>query len=86
MSVFVVHHRGGRASNTIRARATDLAGRTQPDKPEWNPLGYANNAIHQVRVAVAAASAGARPPREMSGAGYLADDPAELGHDPVAAG
>jgi DMSO/TMAO reductase YedYZ molybdopterin-dependent catalytic subunit len=42
---------------TIRARATDLAGRTQPDRPQWNPLGYANNAIHQVRLAVAAASA-----------------------------
>jgi DMSO/TMAO reductase YedYZ molybdopterin-dependent catalytic subunit len=38
---------------TIRARATDLAGRTQPDQPQWNPLGYANNAIHQVRLAVA---------------------------------
>jgi len=38
-----------------RARATDLAGRTQPDKPQWNPLGYANNAIHQVRLAVATA-------------------------------
>jgi glyoxylase-like metal-dependent hydrolase (beta-lactamase superfamily II) len=37
---------------TIRARATDLAGRTQPDRPQWNPLGYANNAVHQVRLAV----------------------------------
>ena len=37
---------------TIRARATDLAGRTQPDRPQWNPLGYANNAVHQVRVSV----------------------------------
>jgi DMSO/TMAO reductase YedYZ molybdopterin-dependent catalytic subunit len=33
---------------TIQARATDQAGRTQPDRPEWNPLGYANNAIHRV--------------------------------------
>jgi DMSO/TMAO reductase YedYZ molybdopterin-dependent catalytic subunit len=33
---------------TIQARATDQAGRTQPDQPDWNPLGYANNAIHQV--------------------------------------
>jgi DMSO/TMAO reductase YedYZ molybdopterin-dependent catalytic subunit len=33
---------------TIQARATDQAGRTQPDRPEWNPLGYANNAVHQV--------------------------------------
>jgi DMSO/TMAO reductase YedYZ molybdopterin-dependent catalytic subunit len=37
---------------TIRARATDLAGRTQPDQPPWNPLGYANNAIHQVHLTV----------------------------------
>ena len=47
---------------TIRARATDLAGRTQPDQPQWNPLGYANNAVHEVRLAVdplAAAADGA---------------------------
>ncbi|MEW6581814.1 MAG: sulfite oxidase, partial [Actinomycetota bacterium] len=30
---------------TIRARATDLAGRTQPEVPDWNRLGYGNNAI-----------------------------------------
>ena len=42
-------------SITILARATDLAGQTQPDRPQWNPLGYANNAIHQVRLAVATA-------------------------------
>ena len=30
---------------TLRARATDLAGRTQPDRPEWNRLGYGANAI-----------------------------------------
>jgi DMSO/TMAO reductase YedYZ molybdopterin-dependent catalytic subunit len=36
----------------IRARATDLAGQTQPDVPEWNSLGYANNAVHQVRLTV----------------------------------
>lgn len=38
----------------IRARATDLAGRTQPDRPQWNPLGYANNAIQEVSLAVVA--------------------------------
>jgi DMSO/TMAO reductase YedYZ molybdopterin-dependent catalytic subunit len=32
-------------SATLRARATDLAGRTQPDRPEWNRLGYGANAI-----------------------------------------
>jgi DMSO/TMAO reductase YedYZ molybdopterin-dependent catalytic subunit len=46
---------------TIRARATDLAGHTQPDQPPWNPLGYANNAIHQVRITVAGALAPGRP-------------------------
>jgi rhodanese-related sulfurtransferase/glyoxylase-like metal-dependent hydrolase (beta-lactamase superfamily II) len=33
---------------TLRARATDLAGRTQPDQPEWNRLGYGANAIQVV--------------------------------------
>lgn len=33
---------------TLRARATDLAGRTQPDRPEWNRLGYGGNAIQTV--------------------------------------
>jgi len=35
---------------TIRARATDLAGRTQPERPEWNRLGYGSNAIQEVPV------------------------------------
>jgi len=38
---------------TLRARATDLAGRTQPERAEWNRLGYGNNAIHQVPVRIA---------------------------------
>jgi DMSO/TMAO reductase YedYZ molybdopterin-dependent catalytic subunit len=33
---------------TLRARATDMAGRTQPERAEWNKLGYGNNGIHQV--------------------------------------
>jgi DMSO/TMAO reductase YedYZ molybdopterin-dependent catalytic subunit len=37
---------------TLRARATDLAGRTQPETPEWNPLGYANNMIQDVPIRV----------------------------------
>jgi anti-anti-sigma factor len=37
-------------SIVISARATDMAGRTQPDSPEWNRLGYGNNAIQKVRV------------------------------------
>jgi DMSO/TMAO reductase YedYZ molybdopterin-dependent catalytic subunit len=37
----------------LRARATDLAGRTQPERAEWNRLGYGNNAIQQVPIRVA---------------------------------
>ena len=36
----------------VRARATDLAGRSQPEGPEWNRLGYGNNAIQGVAVHV----------------------------------
>ena len=36
----------------LRARATDLAGRTQPERAEWNRLGYGNNAIHEVPIRV----------------------------------
>ena len=36
----------------IRSRATDMASRTQPDLPEWNRLGYGNNAIQKTRVQV----------------------------------
>jgi DMSO/TMAO reductase YedYZ molybdopterin-dependent catalytic subunit len=36
----------------IRARATDIAGRTQPERAEWNRLGYGNNSIHSVTVQV----------------------------------
>jgi DMSO/TMAO reductase YedYZ molybdopterin-dependent catalytic subunit len=50
----------GPGTVTIRARATDLAGRTQPDQPQWNALGYANNAVHEVSLAV-----GARSPTEL---------------------
>ena len=33
---------------TLQARATDLAGRTQPDRPHWNRLGYGGNAVQNV--------------------------------------
>jgi DMSO/TMAO reductase YedYZ molybdopterin-dependent catalytic subunit len=36
----------------LRARATDLADHTQPEQPEWNRLGYGNNAIERVSVRV----------------------------------
>lgn len=39
-------------STVISARATDMAGRTQPDVPEWNRLGYGSNAIQKIRVDV----------------------------------
>jgi DMSO/TMAO reductase YedYZ molybdopterin-dependent catalytic subunit len=34
----------------LRARATDMAHRTQPESPEWNRLGYGNNAIQAITV------------------------------------
>jgi DMSO/TMAO reductase YedYZ molybdopterin-dependent catalytic subunit len=40
----------GPGVTAIRARATDLAGRTQPDHAEWNRLGYGANAIQEIRV------------------------------------
>jgi sulfite oxidase len=36
----------------ILSRATDNQGRTQPATPVWNPSGYLNNAIDQVKVHV----------------------------------
>jgi DMSO/TMAO reductase YedYZ molybdopterin-dependent catalytic subunit len=39
-------------ATTIRARATDLAGRKQPNEQQWNRLGYGNNLVHQVLVHV----------------------------------
>jgi DMSO/TMAO reductase YedYZ molybdopterin-dependent catalytic subunit len=40
------------ADLVLRARATDLAGRTQPERAEWNRLGYGNNAIQAVPIRV----------------------------------
>lgn len=37
---------------TIRSRATDTAGNTQPDRSAWNRLGYGNNGIRGVVVEV----------------------------------
>jgi DMSO/TMAO reductase YedYZ molybdopterin-dependent catalytic subunit/glyoxylase-like metal-dependent hydrolase (beta-lactamase superfamily II) len=37
---------------TLRARATDLAGCTQPGQPDWNRLGYGGNAVQSVPVLV----------------------------------
>ena len=48
----LIAHLEGPGSIVISARATDMASRTQPDSPEWNRLGYGNNAIQKVRVEV----------------------------------
>lgn len=37
---------------TVRARATDQAGRAQPEQPEWNRLGYGGNVIQTISVVV----------------------------------
>jgi DMSO/TMAO reductase YedYZ molybdopterin-dependent catalytic subunit len=37
---------------TLRARATDIRGNTQPEHPEWNRLGYGSNAIQEVSIHV----------------------------------
>jgi len=34
----------------IHARASDMRGRMQPESPEWNRLGYCNNAIQQLKI------------------------------------
>jgi DMSO/TMAO reductase YedYZ molybdopterin-dependent catalytic subunit len=44
---------GAAGEITIRARATDRAGHTQPEQPEqpeWNRMGYGGNFIHQVHL------------------------------------
>ena len=39
--------------HSILSRATDNKGRVQPATPEWNPSGYLNNAVDQVKIHVA---------------------------------
>jgi DMSO/TMAO reductase YedYZ molybdopterin-dependent catalytic subunit len=34
--------------NAVAVRATDAAGGTQPERPRWNRLGYANNSVQRV--------------------------------------
>jgi len=36
--------------HTVACRATDVAGSSQPDEPEWNPLGYGMNAVQRVEI------------------------------------
>jgi hypothetical protein len=42
----------GAGRHTLRARATDVAGNTQPDTPVWNRLGYGNNMVEVIYVVV----------------------------------
>jgi len=42
----------GVGRHTLRARATDVAGNTQPEVPVWNRLGYGNNAVEVIYVDV----------------------------------
>jgi DMSO/TMAO reductase YedYZ molybdopterin-dependent catalytic subunit len=48
-------------SYVLMAQASDAAGKKQPFAEEWNPSGYLNNVVHQVRVEVGATAA---PPPE----------------------
>ena len=45
-------HAADPGRHTLRARATDAAGNTQPDVPVWNRLGYGNNAVEVIYVDV----------------------------------
>jgi DMSO/TMAO reductase YedYZ molybdopterin-dependent catalytic subunit/glyoxylase-like metal-dependent hydrolase (beta-lactamase superfamily II)/rhodanese-related sulfurtransferase len=38
--------------SSVAARATDVAGRVQPERAPWNRLGYGNNAVHVVPIRV----------------------------------
>lgn len=40
------------ATATIRSRATDTAGNTQPERIQWNRFGYGNNGVREVMVTV----------------------------------
>ena len=42
----------GTGRHVIRARATDATSATQPDSPQWNRLGYGNNAAQVLVVDV----------------------------------
>ncbi|MCE3555700.1 hypothetical protein LWC33_30180 [Pseudonocardia sp. RS11V-5] len=45
----------------IRARASDRARHTQPEQPQWNRLGYGNNAIQEVHVRIRHPAPGDNP-------------------------
>jgi sulfite oxidase len=37
-------------THRLQARARDASGALQPEQLEWNPLGYANNSAHAIRI------------------------------------
>jgi Mo-co oxidoreductase dimerisation domain len=49
-------------TTSIRARATDLTGQSQPGQPTWNRHGYGNNAVQTVVVQVTPWGLAAGPP------------------------
>jgi DMSO/TMAO reductase YedYZ molybdopterin-dependent catalytic subunit len=52
---------------TLRSRAFDGRGHTQPSEPEWNRLGYANNAIQVVALGVVEPTVVARATDRLAG-------------------
>jgi hypothetical protein len=47
----------------VRARASDAAGNDQLVTPEWNPLGYGGNFVHEVAVTVGLRACGSAEDR-----------------------
>jgi len=45
-------------NHEIEARAVDQSGNVQPERPEWNVFGYANNSIHRIPISIAITSRG----------------------------
>jgi DMSO/TMAO reductase YedYZ molybdopterin-dependent catalytic subunit len=45
-------HLDSPGDTTVQARAIDRVGRVQPERPEWNRLGYGGNGIHTVALRV----------------------------------
>jgi DMSO/TMAO reductase YedYZ molybdopterin-dependent catalytic subunit len=48
----IITHLDRQGVVSLRCRATDVAGRTQPDVPEWNRFGYGNNAMHELKISL----------------------------------
>jgi DMSO/TMAO reductase YedYZ molybdopterin-dependent catalytic subunit len=49
-----IHWDAPAGEHELRCRATDAAGNQQPDDPQWNLGGYANNAVQRLRLTVTA--------------------------------